>query len=238
VAYIDRNANDFYDAGEGVAGVAIRAVSGTSTKTWASGAYALELKMDAEVELEAAFEGATWRHAATGSGNVKFDVVLLPPDLVQRVDQLLARIEPAAVKEKSQPSLRAALLELHVLTRGRALDDTRASRVASLTAEVSRQLEADRTVVPELLEERAYRKAYDAARRLLRDYRGTAVAPYFEDAVIYAQMLKRWGAMSGRGEDLSASSRRKARSALEAVAEKLTTEAWSARVAARLARLP
>ncbi|MFO0747078.1 MAG: CAP domain-containing protein [Myxococcota bacterium] len=44
VVYVDKDGDGFYSLGEGVGGVVVSASDGTSTKTWKSGGWALELK--------------------------------------------------------------------------------------------------------------------------------------------------------------------------------------------------
>jgi hypothetical protein len=79
VVFIDRDGDNFYDIGEGVGGARVTASDGSKTKTWASGAYTLELQSTDAVKVTIEHQGH--RHAedlGAGRESVKLDLVIFP----------------------------------------------------------------------------------------------------------------------------------------------------------------
>lgn len=80
VAFVDRDGDMFYDIGEGVGAVAVKASDGASATTWKSGGYALELTTQDAVTVTFDLGGGTTKSfdIPAGKENVKIDWVMAP----------------------------------------------------------------------------------------------------------------------------------------------------------------
>ncbi len=189
VAYIDRNHNDFYDVGEGVGDVLIESSSDKGqTKTWASGAYVLELGHQQSIVMSATWNGMRFqKEFPAGAETIKFDWVIPPAAELERADALIAAVEAIPADSKSsasQKKRRHALIELYVSSRHLSLDEPRQEKIAALSAAVAAELEAAKQVVRTGFSEEA--KVF---KKMLRDamkpYKKTNAEAWFKDAELY-----------------------------------------------------
>jgi hypothetical protein len=178
VIYIDHNANKFYDIGEGVGNIAISASDGRRTETWASGAYALELKHTDRVTLTASFAGMTFdKTLDAGRDNGKFDWIIDGNAFLSRVDILIAAAEKSATDGRA--ALREALA-LFSATDGIELDDLRRKRVKELVGDSGTELKAAKQTVLNALRS----GSADDVDKLVREnqrFLVTHAGPWFKD---------------------------------------------------------
>jgi hypothetical protein len=114
VVYSDSNRNRAYDIGEGVGGVAI-SVGTAKTKSWKSGAYAIELP-EGKAKLAVSLKGENYVcWLADGKENVKFDVVVSDLATFKRGSKLLAAA--GKIPETKKGPRFAALVDLYLATR-------------------------------------------------------------------------------------------------------------------------
>jgi hypothetical protein len=190
VAYIDLNANDFYDPGEGVGGVTIRSSDGPSVLTWKRGAYALELKSRGAVTLVAELDGErATKTVPAGAENVKFDWKIPVEVPLRKADRLLAAVEKAG--EPGTPGHARAVVNLAFETRGLYLDADRKAKVDELVKEVRPKLEAAQQEVLEAIRDPETTPGLAKFISDRRDpYRGTAAEPWFQDAESLARLRR------------------------------------------------
>ena len=181
VIHFDYNGNKFYDVGEGIGGVAISASDGTSSVTWKSGAYSLDLKGQGEITLTVAIEGEKLTKTfPAGPDNVKFDWIVPQDVFYKKADKHLAAVESAKGPKQAQ-----ALVNLAVNTQGIRLDAERRKKIDELTAETSAALLAAQNAVLEALPAETFRKVLDEQRK---PYRGTDADAWFQDAEVIAKL--------------------------------------------------
>ncbi len=187
VVYIDANANNFYDVGEGVGQVTISASDGAAITTWKSGAYTLDLKGQKEVTLTAFLGGEKFSKTfPAGKDNVKFDWAVPKEIPLKAADKLI----DAADKAKDGPKAFAALVALYIGSRSLYMDAERRTKVQELTKEVGPQLEAAEKSVTEALrdpEASGLKKVIDDARK---PFKGTEADFWFTDAETIAKLKR------------------------------------------------
>lgn len=181
VVFMDKNANGFYDLDEGVGRVKISADDGSSTQTWACGAYTLDLKSTNRVTLKAELGGLTFTQTfEAGKTNLKFDWIIPQKEAMERAAQALAQVDK--VPDAKSPAYFAALVALHLATDGLYLDPEHRKRIDALTSPVKADLVAHQEAVLEALknyEPSAFTKTLSEHRRL---YSSTVAADWFKDA--------------------------------------------------------
>jgi len=194
VVYFDKNNNGVYDAGEGQGGVTIRA-GDQSVKSWASGAYALQIPADKAVTLTAGYDDLAYSHAYPASGdNVKFDFVIPARHDIDKAKRLIAAAEAIDVREgdeRAAAAKRRAVLGLYFDTQSLYLDDATRQRVVALTGDVVAELDALKAGITEQL---ATGDAVEARRAIFAaraEYRGTPVDDWLADAYACAALLPR-----------------------------------------------
>jgi hypothetical protein len=187
VVYIDANANNFYDLGEGVGQVTISSSDGAAVTTWKSGAYELDLKGQKDVTLTAYLGGEKFSKAFPGGkDNVKFDWAVPKEIPLKAADKLIE----AADKAKDTPKAFAALVALVVGSRNLYMDAERKTRVQELTREVGAQLDAAEKAVGDALkdpEASGLKKVIDEARK---PFKGTEADAWFQDAETVAKLKR------------------------------------------------
>lgn len=185
VVYIDRNDNKFYDVGEGVGGVKVSASDGSSTVTWSSGAYTLDLRTPDAVTLTADFGGKTaTQKEKAARANIKFDWIMPKEAVDARADQLIAAA--AAVPAKNVDHF-AAMLALHANTRDLQCDETRRQKIEDMTKGAREQLAAAQTAVIEGLKNFDPKSFFMMAVETRKPFRKTAVDDWFKEAEIVGQ---------------------------------------------------
>ena len=190
VMYIDRNHNNFYDIGEGVGDVQIIASGAKSTaKSWASGAYALEINHQKDLKLVATWNGMQFEKVfPAGSENVKFDWSIPPKAELDRADALIAAVEaiPADSKRSTDMKKRTkAGLDLYISSQTLSLDPPRIEKIKALTDGIAKDLEAAKQAVRDGLaagDAKAFKKIL---RDALKPYKKTAAEAWFEEAEMY-----------------------------------------------------
>lgn len=187
VVYIDANANNFYDIGEGIGQVTISSSDGGAVTTWKSGAYELDLKGQKDVTLTAYLGGEKFSKTfAAGKDNVKFDWAVPKEIPLKAADKLI----DAADKAKETPKAFAALVALYVGSRNLYMDAERKTRVQELTKEIGAALDAAEKAVSDALkdpEAAGLKKTIDDARK---PYKGTEADAWFGDAETIAKLKR------------------------------------------------
>ena len=111
----DRNHKRFYEPNEAVGGVPI-ATAKARTKSWSSGAYAIELP-EKNARLTVELEGVKYAiFLPDGTENVKFDVIVSDLPAFKRAGKLLAAAK--RVPEEKKDVRFATLLDLYMATQG------------------------------------------------------------------------------------------------------------------------
>jgi uncharacterized protein YkwD len=234
VVYIDLNANEFYDVGEGLGGVSISGSDGTSTLTWKAGSYVIPLKGQSPVTLTATIDGEKQTKAfPAGGDNVKFDWAVPVSVPLKKADRYLAAVEKAG--EPGTPKHTAALINLAYGTRDLYLDAERKAKVRELTAEVGPELEAVQKSVLEAIEAdvAGLQKFLDEQQK---PYKGTEADAWFQDAETLAK-LKRGVAAFVKNPKVSDRERKQMALMLEDSGKKMKTFAFRADVDALVSKV-
>lgn len=183
VIYVDKNHNGQYDLDEGRAGVAITGSDGSSTRSWSSGAFTLELKSAGAVTVSASASGKTFAmDFAAGKDNVKFDWIVPQDADIAAADALLAKVDGAG-DPSSKPYFNA-VVDLYMGASNLCLDPDRAKKVAALTKDVGKDLAAAQEAVLAALknyEAQGYMKVLNEKKQ---PYGSSAAASWFKEADI------------------------------------------------------
>ncbi len=186
VTYIDLNRNDFYDIGEGIGDVTIRA-GNASCRTWSCGAYTLELRGCGAVTIDAEFAGKRiTEQVPAGSDNVKFDWAIPEEIPLKTADKLLSDVEKAG--EPGTTRHFRALVALDLGTRGLYLDEDRKAKVERLTREVRPALTKARNEVLSAIRDPGSKGLQQLLHDRRRPYLGTVADDWFRDAELVARM--------------------------------------------------
>jgi hypothetical protein len=237
VVYIDRNANGFYDIGEGRGGVTVTASDGTSATTWASGAYTIRLKKKGSVKFIARMGELTFSQTrGKGNDNVKFDWIISQQAEYDLADGYIARVEAAKAGTKRFKETVA----LWLATRELGLDPARTTKVNDLAGDVGPELDrAFDAVRAELKDYNA--KTFDrSVRKHQKPYKYTVAGGWFKEALIVGKAtrmvegLKKQAARSS-ARAVSSTGRQLAKM-LEATADSLRHTEWRAKTGALLLR--
>jgi hypothetical protein len=178
VILVDRNRDGWYDPGEGRGGIEI-AVGGMTVKNWTSGAYAIELPVDAVV-LEMRGDGKVFRRAIpAGSANLKIDWYIPQAADLAAVDRLLNSAKND--KDPESASARKTRTALLLGTANLGLDPERADRVTAVVGDLASRLEADHAAVRLVLDSPI--KEFKAVlKEKAKPWSGSAAAGWFDDA--------------------------------------------------------
>ncbi len=238
VVYIDHNKNAFYDIGEGIGRVAIRASNGPSMRTWKSGAYALELKGTGAVTLIAEMSGR--KHTKTfpaGQDNVKFDWRIPVEVVLEVADKLIGAVEKAG--EPGSMTHFRALIALVMGTEGLYVDETRKAKIGELVGDVRGELEAAQKEVLEAMASSSGTETKKLLSKHRATYRGTAAEAWFKDAEILAKLKRGVDAYleQAKVRKPKSSDQRKVVAYLEAAERSMKTHFFRDRVKALLARV-
>jgi hypothetical protein len=185
VVYNDANHNRAYDIGEGVGGVAISA--GTAqTKSWASGAYAVELPQT-KAKLTVGLKGDNYVCSLPdGHQNVKFDVLVSDLALFKRGTKLLAAAKK--IPESKKGPRFAALVDLYLSTRDTLVEEDTLEEIASLVEEVHEVLDKDMAAVREAVGGDASEESSKQVQAVARKYAHTKAESWFNDALTCVKM--------------------------------------------------
>ena len=133
VAYVDRNANGFYDIGEGKGGVTI-SLGSRRTTIWKSGAYALAVGSTSGGILIARWEELQYSTPCPpGKNNIKFDFVIQPQQEYAVADRLIDAVERIDDASSNAKKRFGAAIRLYLAAQDLHLDEPRAARVKALT---------------------------------------------------------------------------------------------------------
>ena len=162
VVFNDRNRNRSYDLGEGAGGVAI-STGAAKTKSWKSGAYAVELpRSNAKLSVE--LEGVNYVcPLPDGEDNVKFDVNLSDLPTFKRGSKLLAAVKKLPAESKGVRF--AALVNLHLATRETLIEEEALEEIMSLVEPVREVLDKDMAAVRRAVCDDAMEESTKAVRR-------------------------------------------------------------------------
>jgi Cysteine-rich secretory protein family len=246
VVYTDANRNGRFDAGEGRGGVAIRTADGkASTRTWASGGYVLSLPSAGEVVLVAGDDAQGYRQSfPAGKDNVAFSWNVPPQADLDRADALLAAVGDASGDPAADARLFRKLVDLHLATRGLALDPARQDKIKGLVAPVAPGIAAAQQAVTAALaggDAKALAAVLEAPQRT---YRGTAFATWLDEAEQVGKAATAVANMEKAGAEAARRDVQKLHELLTQAASSLSAAEFRARmntlagtVAARLQRM-
>jgi hypothetical protein len=227
VVYEDRNGNAFYDPGEGAGGIEIRVEGGNGVRSWKSGAWAMDLTGDGPWRLVADWDGLVWsREIPADSGEtVKFDVIRPPAKVLAGIDKKLTQLaEEAQRRPKGHKVLKLGLELLEIGVRI-PLDDRRRETLARLTAPAADRLAKAKTEVRAALGD-STDDSGPRIRGLMRAFRGTGAAVWFEDAEACARQWDKVRALLAKLDELRPNRRERTAADLRDAAEKLSTPEW------------
>ena len=187
VVYIDLNGNSFYDIGEGLGNIAIVCSDGKETKTWASGAFSMDLKGAQAVTLTAELEGEKFSKTfPAGNENIKFDWLVPAAIPLKKADKLLSALD--AIADTESPKYFQAVIALYAGTQGLYLDAPRKTRIAGLTKNAGPQLDAAQKTVQEALADGDATKLQKAVAESRKPFRGTIADAWFTDAELFGRL--------------------------------------------------
>ncbi|HYG76712.1 MAG TPA: CAP domain-containing protein [Planctomycetota bacterium] len=238
VVYFDKNGNNFYDIGEGVGGVTITAADGSTTSTWKSGGFALDLKGTAATTLTAEFQGQKYTKTfEAGKDNIKFDWIVPEKVALDRADQLLAAVDK--VKDTSTPAYFRAVVALHLGVRGLSLSSDRQKRIDDLTKTIGPELDTRQKNVLEAMENMDPQKFQKVLGESRKPYNGTVAETWFKEAEVTANM--KLGVANFQKQAAvakpSPQDRKTLASQLEAMEKQLTTPQFKQEVAALISKV-
>lgn len=178
VVFIDRDRDGWYDLDEGRGAVTVQ-VGSQRTATWGSGAYTIEIPAGASSLSMRSGGVEMTRPVPAGSDNIKIDWIIPQEQDLAAADKLLAAVD--AAKDPASPAARKARIALLIGAEHLALDDGRAARIRSATADLAAALAEDRTAVRTVIDGDA-----KEARRIIdekaKTWRGSTAADWFDEA--------------------------------------------------------
>jgi len=181
VVFTDKNGNGFYDVGEGLGGVKISGSDGSSTTTWKSGGYALDLKGAAKITLNAEFAGVSFSKGfEAGAENVKFDWIVPEKASLELADKLLQKVD--AVSNKQSPQYFNAVVELYLACANLGVDAERRAKIDELTKDVGPKLSAAQNAIRDALKDLDPPKFPALLDEQKRPFSSTPAAQWFADA--------------------------------------------------------
>jgi hypothetical protein len=240
VVFNDRNHNRSYDIGEGMGDVPV-STGAVQSKSWQSGAYAVELPQK-EAKLIVELQGAKYvRRLPDGEENVKFDVNLADLPLFKQGGKLLAAVKKIPKTPKAGRFV--ALVDLHLATQDGLIEESAMEEITALVKDVREGLEKDMDAARQAVSEHVPERALKEVQTLDRKYSRTKAEPWFSEAITCAKInaaYLRMKAMSdGHKPSLSSTLSRVVDDQQRKLA-KLTVEEWrkiGADLAARTAAL-
>jgi hypothetical protein len=183
----DRNHSGFYEPGKGVGGVPI-STGKAHSKSWASGAYAVELP-ESKAKLTVELEGEKYACVLPdGKDNLKIDVNVADLPLFKQASKLLAAVKKIPEDEANERARFVPLVNLYLATQGMLVEEGALEEITTLVAQVRGGLDKDMATV---------RKAAggDSAEMSVKDiqaiglkYAQTKALPWFNDATACARM--------------------------------------------------
>ena len=181
----DRNRKRFYEIGEGVGGVVIS--TGTAqTKSWKSGAYAVELP-ESKAQLIVELGGEKYACSLPdGKDNVKFDVVVSDLPAFKRGGKLLAAAKKIPEEKKSVRFV--ALVDLYFATRDTLVEEGALKEITSLVEQVRAELDKDMATVRQTVGGDALEQSSKEIQTVCQKYSRTKAGPWFSDAMNCAKM--------------------------------------------------
>ena len=185
VVYNDQNRNRAYDIGEGVGGVAI-SVGTAKTKSWNSGAYAIELP-ESKAKLTVNLKGDNYACSLPdGKSNVKFDVLVSDLAVFKRGGKLLAAAKK--ISEAKKGPRFAALVDLYLSTRDALVEEDTLEEISSLVEPARQVLDKDMAAVRQAVGDEASEDSAKEVQAVARKYSHTKAEPWFNDAMTCAKM--------------------------------------------------
>jgi len=238
VVYFDRNGNNFYDIGEGVGGVTISSAEGSSTATWKSGGYALDLKSAAALTLTAEFQGQKYSKTFDANKeNVKFDWIIPEKVALERADQLLAAVDK--IKDTAAPTYFRAVVALHLGVRGLGVNAIRQKRIDELTKTIGPELDTRQKNVLEALDAGDAPKFQKVLSESRKAYSGTQAEVWFREAELTATMKAGVANFQKQAAAVkpSPSDRKTLAGQLESMEKQITTPQFKQEVAALISKV-
>lgn len=243
VVFHDLNANGRYDPGEGRGGITISTPDGSaSTTTWASGAYALELKNADAVTLKAVAGTASSERAfEAGSANLKFDWIIPNEALVKAVEKLLADAEKIEETPENERQRFAARVALYQGTRGiplQTLDEETQKRAAALLEGMAEKVEPPLEAVRAAIKKGDLKLVDKAIAEAKKTLRATPLEEWLADADAFGEVMRLIEAVhKKKGTIVPKSDAAAAGKELEKRAKKFKTPEWKGIVRARIDQL-
>ena len=223
--FSDANRNGIYDPGEGYANVEMKLEgSGTSTATWKSGGYTMEIPKGAET-LVIKVAGLENRiPLAEGSDNIRFSWAVPPEEARKAADALITKVTELEDTERNKSKRRVALVNLYMGAQELDLDQQRKVTIEQLTATVAKELQDAQAAYLSAIEANDER----TLRTLKRDFklwRGSKAADWFAQAEILGRAAKGvvgWRSAKEAGQAIDERNVKKLIKALEAANSKTT----------------
>jgi hypothetical protein len=185
VVFNDLRRSRFYDIGEGVGGVAI-SVGAAETRSWASGAYAIELP-ESQAKLTVELQGEKYVGSLPdGKNNVKFDVIVSDLPAFKRGGKLLATFKK--IPEAKKSARFAALVDLYLATRDVLVEEDALEEITSLVGPARESLDKDMATVRKAVGDDDPEESPQEVQAVARKYTHTKAEPWFNDALTCAKM--------------------------------------------------
>jgi len=214
--------------------VTIRA-GDAGVKSWASGAYTLEIPAGQQVTITAGYDGLEFsRTYAASKDNVKFDFVIPARHDIDKAKRLIASVEGIDVPEGDERAAAAkhrAQLKLYFDTQKLYLDDATRAEVEALTGDVAAEIEALKAEVAAKFAEGEAVEARRAVHAARAAYRGTPVDGWLADAFACAALLSRQqklAEVAASGRTVTASQVKQVVRELERKRRSMQTDHWQA----------
>ncbi|TVR11683.1 MAG: hypothetical protein EA401_10470 [Planctomycetota bacterium] len=189
VVYHDRNRNGFFDVGEEIAEAVVATDDGAvSVTTWRSGGYTLKLPHTNAATVTITVGDLTAaKEIPAGSENVHFSWAVPPAEDLAAADRLLAQVDAIPDDERSAQRRRRPLLALWAASQQLTLDRPRQERIEALTADIANEVAASKAEVLAAIDDGDRRTIASVMREAQREWRGTVVGEWLEQANALAQ---------------------------------------------------
>ncbi len=185
VVFNDWKKTRFYEPGEGVGGVRI-STGKAKTKSWKSGAYAIELP-EKDAKLTVQLEGEKYAiFLPDGKDNVKFDVIVSDLPVFKKAGKLLTAAKRAPETNKNVRFV--ALVDLYMATQGVLVEAAALDEITALVEQVHKDLDKDMAAVREAVGSDTPEKSLKDVQAIARKYAHTKAQSWFSDATACAKI--------------------------------------------------
>lgn len=187
VIYNDKNKNNFYDIGEGIGDVLIKASDGSTCKSWPSGAYTLKLKSNLAVTITTEYFGLSNKtKLKQGYDNSKLDWKVPAKEKIQQLQLKLDLVE-------EKPTSKNFLTDLYIASReGLILNESSNLKITNHLKETKITLDPIFDKLHQLLKEQDIKKLNLFCSKTKRKYQKTDFTKVFNELDLLKSATKRF----------------------------------------------